>query len=140
MLFSGRQLLENGHDKPDATVVSMDPNFLAYLQKEYLADSGKKVMSEIFSKRNKLKQGYGDDELASIDWAMEGVELVNGLEGRMACSTSKIYYVFDTEDLFWRSRRKLNLQINSNTTDQPKNGITVRVQRFKSWLHSSHGL
>ncbi|GAB2241729.1 hypothetical protein Droror1_Dr00018504 [Drosera rotundifolia] len=134
------QLLENGHDKPDASVVSMDPNFLAYLQKEYLADSGKKVMSEIFLKRNKLKQGYGDDELASIDRAMEGVELVNGLEGRMACSTSKIYYVFDTEDLFWRSRRKLNLQINSNTTDQPKYGITVRVQRFKSWLHSSHGL
>lgn len=41
--------------------------------------------------RNKLK--YGDlDELAATSLAMEGVKVINGLECKIACNSSKVYY------------------------------------------------
>ncbi|GAB2280380.1 hypothetical protein Dimus_015015, partial [Dionaea muscipula] len=131
------QLLENGHNKTDITAVSLDPSFWTYLQSEFLVDLDRKEKPGIFLKRNKLKQGYGDD-LSSTNQALEGVQLVNGLEGRMACSTSKIYYVFDTEDLLWRSRRrrKSSLRINSNSIYRAKNGNFIRVQKFQRWMDS----
>ncbi|KAE8667564.1 hypothetical protein F3Y22_tig00112399pilonHSYRG00010 [Hibiscus syriacus] len=45
------------------------------------------------------------DEFAAICMAMEGVELVNGLENKIACNSYKISYVLDTEDFFFRRRK-----------------------------------
>lgn len=44
--------MDNGHDKPEVTAVSMDPNFSAYLHSDFLAVvPEKKEKSGIFLKR-----------------------------------------------------------------------------------------
>lgn len=46
------QLMDFGHDKPEVNAVSMDPNFAAYLQNDFLAIvPEKKEKAGIFLKR-----------------------------------------------------------------------------------------
>lgn len=46
------QLMDNGHDKPEVTPVSMDPNFATYLQTDFLSIvPDKKEKFGIFLKR-----------------------------------------------------------------------------------------
>ncbi|CAL5370003.1 unnamed protein product [Camellia sinensis] len=85
------QLMDDGNDKVDMVAVSVDPNFVAYLHNDFLpVNSRKKEPSGIFLQRNKRK--YADfDESSAICKAMEGVCVVNGLECKMTCSSSKKY-------------------------------------------------
>ncbi|KAJ8451723.1 hypothetical protein Cgig2_018357 [Carnegiea gigantea] len=83
------QMMEKGHDKPEVTAVAMDPNFSAYLHNDFLSVvRDKKEKPGIFLKRNKRKYA-GGDEIAGASPAMEGVQIVNGLECKIACTTSK---------------------------------------------------
>lgn len=43
--------MDNGHDKPEVTAVSMDPNFAAYLYNDFLSVPDKKEKPGIFLKR-----------------------------------------------------------------------------------------
>lgn len=45
------QLMDNGHDKPEVTAVSMDPNFAAYLHNDFLSVNEKKK-SAVFLRRS----------------------------------------------------------------------------------------
>ncbi|CAL2231520.1 unnamed protein product [Prunus armeniaca] len=100
------QLMDFGHDKPEMTAVSMDPNFSAYLHNEFLSVlPDKKEKSGIFLKRNKCAYG-SSDELSAICEAMEGLKVTNGLECKIACHSSKVSYVLDTEDFLFRTKRK----------------------------------
>ena len=45
------QLMDNGHDKPEVTAVSMDPNFAAYLNSDFLSVVNEKKKSGIFLRR-----------------------------------------------------------------------------------------
>ncbi|WCJ21740.1 Paired amphipathic helix protein Sin3-like 4 [Euphorbia peplus] len=126
------QLMDFGHDKPEVTAVSMDPNFAAYLQTDFLAIvPEKKEKPGIFLKRNKHACANPDE-----CQAMEGFEVFNGLECKIACISSKVSYVLDTEDFLFRTkkRRKL-LQMNSSCHDQAK--FTKKVEQFHRWLSSS---
>ncbi|XP_039040713.1 paired amphipathic helix protein Sin3-like 2 [Hibiscus syriacus] len=78
--------------------------------------------------RNKKKYATLD-EFAAICMAMEGVELVNGLENKIACNSYKISYVLDTEDFFFRRRK--SPQSKSSYDNQ------ARVQRFDKFLSAS---
>ncbi|GMP29098.1 hypothetical protein CsSME_00004361 [Camellia sinensis var. sinensis] len=86
------QLMDDGNDKVDMVAVSVDPNFVAYLHNDFLpVNSRKKEPSGIFLQRNKRK--YADfDESSAICKAMEGVCVVNGLECKMTCSSSKVFH------------------------------------------------
>ncbi|KAF5443219.1 hypothetical protein F2P56_035794 [Juglans regia] len=100
------QLMDYGHDKPEVTAVSMDPNFSAYLHTDFLTVvPEKKEKPGIFLKRNVHKYANGD-EFSTACQAMEGVQVVNGLECKIACNSSKVSYVLDTEDLLFRVKRK----------------------------------
>ncbi|KAI9111373.1 hypothetical protein K1719_017063 [Acacia pycnantha] len=125
------QLMDYGHDKPEATAVSMDPNFSAYLHNDFLSVFPEKKKSGIFLKRNKRKYACGD-ELSSQ--AMEGLQVINGLECKIACSSSKVSYVLDTEDFLFRMRRKRKaLHQNRLCPEQTnsKNICTRRAQRYQ---------
>ncbi|KAE8722648.1 pyruvate dehydrogenase E1 component subunit alpha [Hibiscus syriacus] len=62
------QLMDSGHDKPEVTVVSMDPNFVAYFHNDFLSVVPKeKEKLRIFLKRNIGKCAGGDD--LSLTWA-----------------------------------------------------------------------
>lgn len=121
------QLMDDGNDKADVVAVSVDPNFSAYLHNEFLSIvPSKKEPSSLFLKRNKRKYA-GLDESSAICKALDDVHLVNGLECKMACSSSKISYVLDTEDCFYRiKRRKV-----SSSNDQ------ARIERFCRFLAAS---
>ncbi|XP_015575286.2 paired amphipathic helix protein Sin3-like 4 isoform X2 [Ricinus communis] len=122
------QLMDFGHDKPEVTAVSMDPNFAAYLHNEFLSIvPDKKEKSGIF-----LKRCGSHDESQT----MEGFQVLNGLECKIACNSSKVSYVLDTEDFLFRTkRRKRTPQPNSSCHDQTK--TSKKVEQFHRWLSSS---
>ncbi|KAK7252329.1 hypothetical protein RIF29_36192 [Crotalaria pallida] len=130
------QLMDYVHDKPEVTAVSVDPNFSAYLHNNFLTVvPDKKEKSGIFLKRNKRRYA-SDDELSSQ--AMDGIKVINGLECKIACSSSKVSYVLDTEDFLVRMRRKRALHPQSSYHEQEKssNNFSSRVQRFRKFLSS----
>ncbi|KAJ6898139.1 hypothetical protein NC652_024846 [Populus alba x Populus x berolinensis] len=120
-----------GHDKPEVTAVSMDPNFASYLLNDFLpVVPDKKEKPGIFMKRNKRRNANSDE-----CQAMEGFRVFNGLECKIACNSSKVSYVLDTEDFLFRTGRKSRtLQQNGSCHNQEK--ISKRVQRFHRWLSS----
>lgn len=100
------QLMENLIEKPEMVAVSVDPNFSNYLHNEFLSVvPTRKQLPGIMLQRTKGK--YADlDECSAVCTAMKDVQVFNGLECKIACNTSKISYVLDTEDFFFRTRRK----------------------------------
>ncbi|XP_027359740.1 paired amphipathic helix protein Sin3-like 4 isoform X4 [Abrus precatorius] len=125
------QLMDSGHDKPELTAVSVDPNFLTYLHNDFMSFVSDKEKSGIFLKRNICRYA-SNDEFSSQ--AMEGVKIINGLECKIACSSSKVSYVLDTEDLLFRMRRKRRpLHPKSSCHEQARssNICSSRVQRFR---------
>ncbi|KAK9925188.1 hypothetical protein M0R45_033520 [Rubus argutus] len=127
------QLMDSVSEKPEASAVSMEPNFSSYLHNDFLSlFPGKKEPQGITLQRNKRKYA-GQDESSAFCNAMEGVQLVNGLECKIACNSSKISYVLDTEDYFFRMRRKRR---NPSESRSPYCDQT-RVQRFHKFLSIS---
>ncbi|CAM8916122.1 unnamed protein product [Rhodiola kirilowii] len=94
------QIMDHGHEKPEITAVSIDPNFSSYLHDDFLgATPDKKQKSGILMKRNRRGNPFGDESV------LEEINYFNGLECKITCKTSKVSYVLDTEDLLYRSSR-----------------------------------
>ncbi|KAK9061738.1 hypothetical protein SSX86_018921 [Deinandra increscens subsp. villosa] len=124
------QLMDDGNEKAEVVAVSVDPNFAAYLQNDFLSVVPGVKESGIMLQRSKCQ--YLDmDESAAISTAMEGAHVVNGLEYKMSCSLSKISYVLDTEDFFKRFKGKKVLRCRNSPCWQAK------VQRFHRFLETS---
>nr|GEV80840.1 paired amphipathic helix protein Sin3-like 2 isoform X1 [Tanacetum cinerariifolium] len=83
------QLMDDGNEKPEAVAVSVDTKFAAYLHRDFLSIPPEKKESGILLQRNKGKFS-AMDEYSSMSAAMEGVHMVNGLEYKMSCSSSKL--------------------------------------------------
>ncbi|KAF8118052.1 hypothetical protein N665_0006s0053 [Sinapis alba] len=133
------QLMDNIIEKPEACAVSMDPTFASYLQKEFLSNlSGKKVVPQAIVLQRNMRGYSGLDDLAVACKAMEGVEVINGLECKMSCSSYKISYVLDTEDFFHRKKKKQKKSENSShdksSSQQRK---LYRIERFHKFLSAS---
>ncbi|XP_038715705.1 paired amphipathic helix protein Sin3-like 2 isoform X2 [Tripterygium wilfordii] len=100
------QLMDNVIEKPEVLAVSMDPDFGAYLHNDFLSVfPGKKEPHGIIMRRN-IRKYVGFDEYSAMCMAMEGAKIFNGLECKIACSSYKISYVLDTEDFFFRLKRR----------------------------------
>ncbi|CAI8587748.1 unnamed protein product [Vicia faba] len=128
------QLMDCGNVKHEVTTaVAVDPNFSAYLLNEFLSVPDQKT-SGIFLKRN--KHGYaGNDELSSQ--VMEGLQIINGLECKIASNSSKVSYVLDTEDFMFRMRnRRKALRLKGSRHEQEKssNIRSSRAARFHNLL------
>uniref|UniRef100_A0A2P2MR97 Paired amphipathic helix protein Sin3-like 2 n=1 Tax=Rhizophora mucronata TaxID=61149 RepID=A0A2P2MR97_RHIMU len=126
------QLMDNAVDKPEVLQVSMDPNFAAYLHNDYLSVfSGKKEPHDIILRRNKRRY-VGLDEFSAVCMAMEGIQMFNGLECKIACNSCKISYVLDTEDYFFRPKKK-----NGTSSQRCHEQAQARVERFQMFLSAS---
>ncbi|KAL9226585.1 hypothetical protein vseg_002380 [Gypsophila vaccaria] len=124
------QLMDTVNEKPEMVAVSIEPNFAAYLFNDFLSIiSSKKEPRGIMLKRNKNKYTGLDEYLASLK-AMEGVRLSNGLECKVTCSSSKISYVLDTEDFFFRAKRERK----NVPADFSRKLNQARTQRFNKFL------
>ncbi|KAL6983585.1 hypothetical protein U1Q18_016969 [Sarracenia purpurea var. burkii] len=132
------QLMEYGLDKPEVTAVSMNPNFAVYLHNDLLSlVPDRKVKSGIFMRRNKRKCEFGDEFSAACQ-AAEGLQVLNGLECKINCNSSKVSYVLDTEDFLFRARRKRRRSHRTSFHNQSKssNGCLSGVERFHKLLSS----
>ncbi|KAI3768665.1 hypothetical protein L2E82_19495 [Cichorium intybus] len=118
------QLMDDGIEKPEVVPVSVDSNFANYLHKDFLSVTAKK-QSGLMMNRNK-RRFMEMDESCALSVAMEGAHVVNGLEYKMSCCSSKISYVLDTEDDFFRKRRK-----------RPWSSSCHNVERFHRFLETS---
>ncbi|KAL3526003.1 hypothetical protein ACH5RR_014375 [Cinchona calisaya] len=124
------QLMDDGNEKTEVVPVSIDPNFASYLYNDYLSvGPGKKESSAVMLKRNKRKYAEIDEDSAFCK-AMENVQVWNGLECKMSSNSSKISYVLDTEDFFFRLGRKRR-SVSGSKSGQ------LRVQRFNEFLTAS---
>ncbi|KAK7386922.1 hypothetical protein VNO78_27297 [Psophocarpus tetragonolobus] len=122
------QLMDYGYDKPEVTAVSMDPNFSAYLHNDFLSVVPDKKKSGVYLKRNKRKYASSDEFSSQT---VDGLQIINGLECKIACSSSKVSYVLDTEDFLYRRRKKTTLRESNSCHEQAKSSIcSSRVQRF----------
>ncbi|KAG5091420.1 hypothetical protein JHK82_050198 [Glycine max] len=93
--LSSIQLMDYGYDKPELTAVSMDPNFSAYLHNDFLSVVPDKMeKSGIYLKRNKRKYAISDEYSSQT---LDGLEIINGLECKIVCNSSKILKTFYIE-------------------------------------------
>jgi paired amphipathic helix protein Sin3a len=128
--------MEYGHEKPEVTAVSIDPNFSSYLFNEYLSSMSDKKLSEgVFLVRNKRRQSNNDEPSDSMK-AMDGIRVVNGLECKISCRTSKVSYVLDTEDFLFRLQKRRKPSQGGNVPDRSKilKIYAAKVQRFNRFL------
>ncbi|XP_052172733.1 paired amphipathic helix protein Sin3-like 3 isoform X2 [Diospyros lotus] len=131
------QLMDNDHDKPEVTTITMDPDFARYLHDDFLSLEGdEKENPGVFLRRNKCKCVSGD-ECSALSQALEGLQVVNGLECKIACKSSKVSYVLDTEDYLFRprgKRRALCCDTSCHDQRKSKNSHLNRVERFRRLL------
>ncbi|BAU01122.1 hypothetical protein VIGAN_11028300 [Vigna angularis var. angularis] len=131
------QFMDNMNEKPELFAVSIDPNFSFYLHNDFLSVfPGKKEPHGIILHRNKRK--YGNlDELSAICSAMEGVKVINGLECKISCNSSKFHlqisYVLDTQDFFFRPRKRRRTPAGTTTSQFRRD----REERFRKLLACS---
>ncbi|PWA44006.1 SIN3-like 2 [Artemisia annua] len=125
------QLMDDGNEKPEVVAVSVDPNFASYLHNDFLSIVPARKQSGIFMLRNKC-QFRNMDESSATSAAMENAHAVNGLEYKMSCSSSKISYVLDTEDYFFRVRRKRRKVSGDVSSSSSHN--QAKIERFNRFL------
>jgi len=127
----------------------MEPSFASYLNNEFLSADvdakethfiDTKEIHNVFLARNKRKYA-SDDEYTSTCKSMKGVRVVNGLEYKITCNTSKVSYVLDTEDfLFRRNKKKQRIGAGSNFGDYDMAShihCDKRAIRFHRWVEDS---
>ncbi|ESQ41476.1 hypothetical protein EUTSA_v10012461mg [Eutrema salsugineum] len=130
------QLMDNILEKPEAYAVSMDPSFASYLQKEFLSNASAKKEPRAIVLRRNMRRYSGLDDLAVACKAMEGVEVINGLECKMSCSSYKISYVLDTEDFFHRKKKQKKSENLSQDKSSQQRKLD-RIERFHKFLSAS---
>ncbi|KAL6551522.1 hypothetical protein OROGR_007676 [Orobanche gracilis] len=82
------QLMDDGNEKSEVAV-AIDPNFATYLHKDYLSADHVKEESSSFMLQRNMRE-YGNlDESTALYKATENVLIMNGLECKMAASSSK---------------------------------------------------
>ncbi|CAN8311913.1 unnamed protein product [Cochlearia groenlandica] len=128
------QLMSSCNNHPEVAVAEMEPGFEDYLQNTFLSSANDEEKHKVFLRRNKEKL-TGVDESSGRLAAMEGLSLINEIEYKMGCNTSKIKYVTNTSDLLYRSKqRKPNL-----TASRPKGVSEItkqsRISRFNIMLN-----
>ncbi|KAJ0265897.1 Histone deacetylase interacting domain-containing protein [Hirschfeldia incana] len=126
------QLINGGNDQPEVTAVAVEPSFANYLQNEFLSLVLDEEKPGLFLKRNKAKV-IGPDESSGLLRAMEGLKIINEVECKMACTSSKVKYEPYTADLLYRSKKKPKL--NPNGLDNDEISRKTRISRFHASLN-----
>ncbi|KAL0694479.1 hypothetical protein Bca4012_061659 [Brassica carinata] len=99
------QLTNSWNSHPEVSGAALEPGFADYLQNDFLTSVNDEEKHGVFLKRNKEKL-IGVDESSGMLVAMEGLKVVNGIEFKMACSSSKVKYIANTSDLLYRSKQR----------------------------------
>eukprot|EP00236_Picocystis_salinarum_P001248 CAMPEP_0183833256 /NCGR_PEP_ID=MMETSP0807_2-20130328/5948_1 /TAXON_ID=88271 /ORGANISM="Picocystis salinarum, Strain CCMP1897" /LENGTH=1064 /DNA_ID=CAMNT_0026079157 /DNA_START=49 /DNA_END=3243 /DNA_ORIENTATION=+ len=129
----GIQLMDPPSEKFDQPGTSMDAGFAEYLRTFLESTAGftsavsADGQSRPFLRRNMPLDCGREPEEDSYSKYMSGAVISNGLECKIACASSKVSYVLDTEDLFLKLSRKKHLNQQSKASNR-------RQQRYQEWL------
>ncbi|KAL2633451.1 hypothetical protein R1flu_004930 [Riccia fluitans] len=99
------QIMDGGLDKHDIPANALESSFSTYLNNflHIPIEDRNQQHRRIFLARNKRKMMGADDECVALQKKLAGNAIVvNGLEYKISCNTSKVSYVLDTEDYFHR--------------------------------------
>eukprot|EP01018_Ginkgo_biloba_P004031 Gb_11760 [translate_table: standard] len=125
------QLMEGGLEKIEV----VEPSFSNYLNNDFLSTIiDPKERHQVFLPRNKRKYA-SDDEYNTMSNVLQQFQLVNGLEYKMSCNTSKASYVLDTEDFLFRrkTKRRRAFADHSGSYDSHHDN---RLPQFHRWVDS----
>lgn len=125
--------LTEGLEKLEVIPNALEPTFSSYLYNEFLAtDNYTRERQQFFLSRNIPKYASGK-EVSVMSKVMKGVEIVNGLEHKISCDTSKASYVLDTEDFLYRKKQAETSRCsNIQSSCYPDK----RLHRFHRWIES----
>lgn len=117
-------LMEGGPDKSDLPAGVMEAAFADYLRGfvQSVGEVGEDVQNTVYLGRN-MPVSVQEAE------ATKGTLVVNGLECKISCSTSKVSYVLDTEDVFFRPKGR-----RGKMEGAPGSTALRDVPRFHSWI------
>eukprot|EP00245_Coleochaete_scutata_P002928 TRINITY_DN14179_c0_g1_i2.p1 TRINITY_DN14179_c0_g1~~TRINITY_DN14179_c0_g1_i2.p1 ORF type:complete len:1452 (-),score=385.29 TRINITY_DN14179_c0_g1_i2:688-5043(-) len=126
------QLMEEGQMKLDVSPGALEISFSNYLNDflQSIPDVKDQRVTRVFLQRN-VKRLPDEDEGMAIQRALEGTDVLNGLECKISCNTSKVSYVLDTEDVFRRRKRRRDDETDGGRKKRAKiqNGA-FRFQQF----------
>ncbi|XP_010510993.1 PREDICTED: paired amphipathic helix protein Sin3-like 5 isoform X1 [Camelina sativa] len=134
------QLMNSGNDQPEVTAVTVEPGFANYLQNDFLSFVRDEEKPGLFLKRNKAKLS-SPDEPSGLSRAMEGLRLINEVECKIACSSSKVKYEPNTADLLYRRKQKKATQnaTGPDTVNKTSGSSEIsrerRISRFHIFLN-----
>jgi len=136
------RLAEAGSERPDLPQGTMDAQFATHLQKflttvaqdhvpEGFDDDDDDERTAVFLGRAKAKAGFAD-----LSAALANTVVSNALECKVSCTTSKVSYVLDTEDVMHRAKKKGKL--NAKKSEKKRALIDKRMaeksDKFKAWV------
>ncbi|XP_024015380.1 paired amphipathic helix protein Sin3-like 5 isoform X2 [Eutrema salsugineum] len=124
------QLMNSGNDQPEVTAVTVEPGFANYLQTDFLSIVPDEEKPGLFLKRNKAKLN-APEESSGISRAMVGLKIINEVECKMACSSSKVKYEPNTADLLYRSKQK-KPKPNPTELDSAKTSGSSEISKNRS--------
>ncbi|XP_042385519.1 paired amphipathic helix protein Sin3-like 5 isoform X2 [Zingiber officinale] len=132
------QLMDYTHENPGVAAVSTDFSFSSSLYSEFLSSASirKGSLKGVFLKRNKHKYNSTDENSTTCK-AMKGIQMFNGLECQISCSSSKTRYVVDTEDsLFQMTKKRRHPSGDTLVNNQAHSGQVhnAKIQRFHSFI------
>ncbi|KAF8110006.1 hypothetical protein N665_0088s0024 [Sinapis alba] len=119
---------------PEVTGAAMEPGFADYLQNDFLTSLDDEEKHGVFLKRNKEKL-ISIDESSGMLVAMEGLNVINGIEVKMACSTSKVKYIANTSDLLYRSKQRKRNPMGQRLKRVSELSKQRRISRFHIMLN-----
>ncbi|KAJ0237597.1 Paired amphipathic helix protein Sin3-like 6 [Hirschfeldia incana] len=119
---------------PEVTGAAIEPGFADYLQNDYLTSVNDEEKHGVFLNRNKEKL-VGIDETSGMLVAMEGLNVVNGIEFKMASSTSKVKYIANTSDLLYRSKQRKENPVGQRLKRVSEISKQRRISRFHIMLN-----
>eukprot|EP00899_Mesostigma_viride_P008288 jgi/Mesvir1/17460/Mv08734-RA.1 len=126
--------LDRGPDKSELLCGAMEGSFADYLGsflhcKPSMDDDGR---GSVYLGRNMARKP--DSEEAYVR-ALEDMSIINGLECKISCSTSKVSYVLDTEDVLLRHRRKRATSGRKQHRRGAKPAkVDITVKKFTEWV------
>jgi len=135
------RLAEAGSERPDLPQGIMDAQFAAHLQKFLTtvaeddvpegADDDEEERTAVFLNRAKAKAGFAD-----LQAALTNTVVSNALECKVSCTTSKVSYVLDTEDVMHRAKKKSKLNAKAVAKKKAMNEkkMAEKSEKLKAWV------
>ncbi|EFJ30442.1 hypothetical protein SELMODRAFT_440352 [Selaginella moellendorffii] len=118
------QLMSGASEKLEVPASAMEFSFSNYLNGFLLTVPDAKAAKGVFLKRNKRSSPFNEDP-QDVTTAMEGVRVLNGLEYKISCKTSKLRDAAERKDFATGSITEPRVYQTAKGKAREKNGMEI---------------